>query len=53
MLVSQFLTGVYNGKMWRRASEYVQNPRFWWLMWYGPHPDPDKVSINSRKILVV
>lgn len=53
-------TGVYEGKMWKRLdgcydADFLHSggrPE-WLLMWYGPSPDPEKCSINHRKILVV
>ena len=41
-------TGVYEGKMWRRAT-YPG----WLLCWYGPGDRPDNCSIATREILVV
>lgn len=47
-------TGVYEGKMWKSnpASDRGGKPE-WYLIWFGKHPDPDKVSNNYRRILVV
>lgn len=50
-------TGAYPGKMWKRhdgAYDPRCHPakRTWMLMWYGDHKDPEKVSINHRKILI-
>lgn len=42
-------TGVYEGKMWRRALL----GEGWVLCWYGPADDPDKCSINSRPIRLI
>ncbi len=42
-------TGVYEGKMWRRAD----GPDKWLLCWYGPSEDPDMVSINTRPIRLI
>lgn len=52
-------SGVYEGKMWRRHNG-IYDEKFlksggipeWLLMWFGPSDDPDKCSINSRKILI-
>ena len=51
-------SGVYEGKMWKRASEYMRNPpdfepEFWLLCWYGPSKDPDQCSVNTRRIIIV
>jgi hypothetical protein len=48
-------TGVYEGKMWRRHIHYKEGEKsfdYWLLMWYGPHPDPGKVSVNKRTIKI-
>lgn len=52
-------SGVYEGKMWSRLDG-MYDEKFlatggqpeWLLVWYGPSTDPDKCSINSRKILI-
>ncbi len=46
-------TGVYEGKMWKRREPYgpVTPSTAWYLMWYGPSNDPEKCSINHRRIL--
>lgn len=57
---ASFPTGVYEGKMWKRHNgahdqEFLARggkPE-WYLVWYGKHPDPEKVSNNLRKILIV
>ncbi len=56
---ASFPSGVYEGKMWKRhdgAHDYAFLARggkpVWYLVWYGPHPDPDKVSNHVRKILI-
>jgi hypothetical protein len=40
-------TGVYVGKMWRRHYEGDD-----YLVWYDVSKDPDKCSIQQRKILL-
>lgn len=42
-------TGVYEGKMWKR----LKGAAHWWLCWYGPDPDPTKMAINYRDIIIV
>jgi hypothetical protein len=53
-------TGVYEGKMWRRHDgAFDQEFRarggkpIWLLCWYGIDENPDFVSNNSRKIILV
>lgn len=41
-------SGVYAGKMWRRAVAGG-----WRLMWYGEHTDPEKCSLHEREVLIV
>jgi hypothetical protein len=47
-------SGVYPGKMWRR-HDGAHDPRCtkpeWLFCWYGPTPDPDQCSVNSRKVI--
>jgi hypothetical protein len=53
-------TGVYEGKMWRR-HDGAFDQRFlagggkpeWLLCWYGLCDDPNSVSNNYRKILIL
>lgn len=40
-------TGVYEGKMWRRLEDGV-----WHLLWYGRSKNPNKCSIEHRKISI-
>ena len=42
-------TGVYVGKMWKAKGPDGR----WWLRWYDIHPDPDKVMIHSKEILLL
>lgn len=50
-------TGVYEGKMWRCATDSGGSQRNyrgdWELCWYGPSDDPDKCSINRRPIRLI
>src|SRR6185369_6564631 len=53
-------SGVYEGKMWKRNDGAFDidflakgGKPTWYLVWYGRHPDPDKVSNNYRKILII
>lgn len=41
-------SGVYEGKMWAR----LEHDDELWLCWYGPSNEPDKCSINCKKIRV-
>jgi hypothetical protein len=40
-------SGVYHGKMWKCHAKDG-----WYLCWYGEHIDPNKVSINTRVIIL-
>lgn len=52
---TSYPSGVYIGKCWKRET-MEQTPKgmrgtgIWYLVWYGPHADPKKCSINSRLI---
>lgn len=55
-------TGVYVGKMWRRAQYKEVTLREvarvvatgnWLLCWYGEHPNPGLCSNNYREILLI
>ena len=56
---TSFPTGVYVGKMWKRAvQEYGPQGRIvrtgeWELVWFGHHGRPNTCSNNYRKILIV
>ena len=45
-------TGAYIGKMWKRhiITDFGEE---WYLCWYGEHPEPGILSINTIKIKVV
>lgn len=53
-------SGVYEGKMWKanysrhrkRFPEDPDQPDIWYLRWFGFSEYPDKVSNNSRKIII-
>lgn len=45
---SSYPSGVYIGKMWK--SDDGQGG--WILCWYGPDPNPDRVSINRRRVIL-
>lgn len=49
---STFPSGVYDGKMWKRRLNYYDESKGWNLCWYGPSEDPNKCSINHRRILI-
>lgn len=40
-------SGTYNGKCWLRNGEEVQ-----WLVWYHEHPQPGKIAMSWRIILI-
>lgn len=40
-------SGVYCGKMWKRHEAD------WLLMWYGESSQPDRCTVNYRRILIV
>lgn len=40
-------TGVYDGKMWKGYSNGE-----WYLVWFAPDKEHDKVRIEKRKILI-
>jgi hypothetical protein len=40
-------TGAYEGKMWKRK---IKNA--WNLVWFGPHTEPETLSINYRIIML-
>jgi hypothetical protein len=52
---TSYPSGVYVGKCWK-AEELEDTPEgvvgsgIWYLVWYGPHADPKKCSINRRLI---
>lgn len=55
-----FPSGVYEGKMWKRYNGVYDHAFLarggkpeWMLVWFGRHDDPEKVSNNFRKILIV
>lgn len=49
-------SGVYPGKMWRRHDGSFDprctNPE-WLFCWYGRTDDPEKCSVNFRKVIFV
>jgi hypothetical protein len=55
---TSYPSGVYIGKCWK-AEEFEQTPKgfrpsgIWYLVWYGPHADPKKCSINRRLITFI
>lgn len=38
----------YEGKMWKALTGGI-----WYLYWYSAHPDPKRIFINRRIILLV
>jgi hypothetical protein len=45
-------SGVYPGKMWRRAKDYHDESKGWWLLWFGESDIPGYVSNHCREILI-
>jgi hypothetical protein len=45
---TSFPSGVYDGKMWSRCRPWQDDKPL--LCWFGPGPDPDVCSINSREV---
>lgn len=45
---SSIPSGVYDGKMWRDESKEGK-----FLCWYAQSDEPDKCSINTRKVLFI
>lgn len=41
-------SGTYQGKMWGRRYKGKKL-----LVWFGPHPEPNTLSINYRELLIV
>lgn len=46
-------TGTRIGKRWKRAKNYRDRTKGWWLGEYEQHPDPDFVRIRWRDLMVV
>jgi hypothetical protein len=42
-------SGVYDVKIWKRRVTRSK----WLLCWYGPAPNPNQCSINTREIVIV
>jgi hypothetical protein len=45
---SSYPSGTYDGKCWKRAQKDG-----WYLCWYQPHPEPNKIGIGHRIILEI
>lgn len=46
-------SGVYEGKMWKRARDRREPEGGWFLCWYEPDGDPDMMAIRYRLIIEV
>lgn len=45
-------TGMYEGKMWK-SKVVIKDEEMWYLCWYENDMIPERVHINSRKLVVI
>lgn len=44
-------SGTYNGKCWLRNGEQ-DDEEVQWLVWYHEHPEPNKIAMSWRLVLI-